>query len=385
MATRLPPLNPLRAFEATARHGSVSAAARELNVTHGAISHQIRALEVNLGIGLFERSGQRVKLSAQGALLLPTVSAAFESIASATAQITRPATSGDLTIACVPALLSFWLLPRINQFTEQFPDVRLTLVPSNDPAGIHRRGIDVHILYGDGNWPDCWVKHWTDLELFPVISPTLLNKLPLRTVRDLRNHVILHGDDGREWHAWLAAVDALDLLRARHHFLTDARISIEAATYGNGVALGDSMTVVDMLAKGSLIVPFDRSVPAVHSFYVACRNEMRDDADRQGFHRLGLCGAGRERREGRTARLRPLEPAPSRRKAGGSRGAEIPARSVRAADRQTAVDSDAATENHAQAPWQEIEPRSHEFVVQSRGSRPCRTAHSGGPGLGARL
>jgi len=275
VATRLPPLNPLRAFEAAARHGSVSAAARELNVTHGAVSHQIRALEVNLGIGLFERSGQRVKLSAQGALLLPTVSAAFESIASATAQITRPATSGDLTIACVPALLSFWLLQRINQFTEQFPDVRLTLVPSNDPAGIHRRGTDVHILYGDGNWPDCWVKHWTDLELFPVISPTLLNNLPLRTVRDLRNHVILHGDDGREWHAWLAAVDALDLLRARHHFLTDARISIEAATYGNGVALGDSMTVVDMLAKGNLIVPFDRSVPAVHSFYVACRTEVR--------------------------------------------------------------------------------------------------------------
>ena len=101
----------------------------------------------------------------------------------------------------------------------------------------------MHILYGDGNWPDCWVKHWTDLELFPVISPTLLNNLPLRTVRDLRNHVILHADDGREWHAWLAAVDALDLLRARHHFMTDARIAIEAATYGHGVALGDSMTV----------------------------------------------------------------------------------------------------------------------------------------------
>ena len=139
MATRLPPLNPLRAFEAAARHGSVSAAARELNVTHGAVSHQIRALEHNLGIGLFERSGQRVKLSAQGALLLPTISAAFESIASATAQITRPATSGDLTIACVPALLSFWLLPRINQFTEQFPDIRLTLVPSNDPSRISAR------------------------------------------------------------------------------------------------------------------------------------------------------------------------------------------------------------------------------------------------------
>ena len=83
-----------------------------------------------------------------------------------------------------------------------------------------------------------------------------------------------------------SAVDALDLLRSRHHFTTDACIGIEAATYGYGVALGDTMTVVDMLAKGSLIVPFDRSVPAVHSFYIVCRNEVRVDADRQGVHRL---------------------------------------------------------------------------------------------------
>jgi LysR family glycine cleavage system transcriptional activator len=151
----------------------------------------------------------------------------------------------------------------------------LTLVPSNDPSRIYGPEIDVHVLYGDGNWPDCWLKHWTNLELFPVISPTLLNNQPLRTVRDLRNHVILHADDGREWHAWLSAVDALDLLRTRHHFMSDARIAIEAATYGYGVALGDSMTVVDMLAKGNLIVPFDRSVAAVHSFYIVCRNEVR--------------------------------------------------------------------------------------------------------------
>ena len=118
MSSRLPPLNPLRAFEATARRGSVSAAARELNVTHGAISHQIRALELSFNAALFERGGKRLKLTSQGALLLPAVTHAFEGIAAATAAMTRPTTSGELRIVCVPALLSFWMIPRLHQFTE---------------------------------------------------------------------------------------------------------------------------------------------------------------------------------------------------------------------------------------------------------------------------
>ena len=273
MTSRLPPLNPLRAFEATARRGSVTAAARELNVTHGAVSHQVRALEKHLGGSLFERIGRRLKLSAEGTSLLPAISTAFEEIAVATAGISRPATKGDLAISCVPAILSYWLLPRLEQFTEQFPDVRLRLISSTDPAEIYGDAADVSILYGDGSWTGCWVKFWTDMQLFPVISPTLLNTKPLRTVRDIRNHVLLHADDGREWQAWLSAVDALDLLNVKHHFMTDARLAIEAAVRGQGIAIGDSMTVSAMLKRGDLIVPFDRSVPAMNGFYVACRNE----------------------------------------------------------------------------------------------------------------
>ena len=138
MTGRLPPLNPLRAFEATARSGSVSAAARELNVTHGAVSHQIKALEESLNVSLFERGGKRLKLTSEGALLLPAVTQAFGEIAAATAQMKRPATSGELSITCVPALLSFWIVPRLNTFTEQFPGVRLKIFASNDPAQLHR-------------------------------------------------------------------------------------------------------------------------------------------------------------------------------------------------------------------------------------------------------
>ncbi|WP_296739818.1 transcriptional regulator GcvA [Mesorhizobium sp.] len=275
MAKRLPPLNPLRAFEATARHASLTKAAGELNVTHGAVSHQIKALELSLGVKLFERTGQRVKLTPHGAELLPAVSAAFDGIAAATQRMTRPARAGTLSVSCVPALLLLWMTPRLGSFTAQYPDIQLTLIPSNDAKDIRAPHVDVCVHYGDGGWTDCWMRKWSGLELFPVVSPTLINNRPIRTVRDLADHVFLHGDDGREWHTWLAAADALDLERGRRHRLGDARMAVEAAVHGHGVALGDSVTARALLARGMLVAPFTLSVPAVDDFYVVCRNEMR--------------------------------------------------------------------------------------------------------------
>ncbi|SMC99859.1 LysR substrate-binding domain-containing protein [Rhizobium sp. RU36D] len=275
MHSRLPPLNPLRAFEAAARRGSVSAAARELNVTHGAVSHQIRALEESLGVALFERGAKRLKLTPQAALLLPAVSQAFGEIAAATAMMKRPATSGDLTITCVPALLSFWIIPRLHRFTEQYPDVRLTLIAANDPARLHSPEVDICILYGDGNWADCWARLWSHLRLFPIASPTLINSKPLRSIRDLSDHTLIHGDDGREWNTWLTAADAVDVTRTQQHFMSDARLSTEAALHGQGIALGDPITAGNLIARGELIVPFDLSVPANDAFYVACRPALR--------------------------------------------------------------------------------------------------------------
>jgi LysR family glycine cleavage system transcriptional activator len=317
MAKRLPPLNPLRAFEATARHGSLSKAADELNVTHGAVSHQIKALEQSLGIKLFERAGQRLKTTPHGAELLPAVSAAFDGIAAAAQRLTRPASSGTLSLSCVPALLSLWLIPRLGAFVAQYPDIRLRLTGSNDAQNIRSPELDLCLLYGDGSWNDCWMRKWSGLELFPVVSPTLLNNRPLRSVRDLADHVLLHGDDGREWHTWLAAADALDLERGRRHRFDDAHLSIEAALYGHGVALGDTVTASGLLARGQLVAPFGLSVPAVDDFYVVCRNEMKSapivrvfidwlfaekaEADRSG-DALSGGRAGARRRRPATAR-----------------------------------------------------------------------------------
>jgi|SRR5690554_4752768 len=275
MAKRLPPLNPLRAFEAAGRTGSLTRAASELNVTHGAISHQIKALEEALGVTLFERVGRRLRLTAHGAELLPAVSNAFDGIAAATARMTRPTGSGTLTITCVPALLTFWLLPRLSSFLARYPDISLSFQASNDPRVLQEADVDISILYGDGSWRDCWLKLWSHLDLFPVISPTLMNSKPLRSLRSLSDHVMLHADEGHEWQQWLSAADALDLPRGPQHSFSDARLVIEAAMLGHGVALGDTMTTSNLLAQGKLVAPFSLRVPAANAFYVACRREVR--------------------------------------------------------------------------------------------------------------
>jgi LysR family glycine cleavage system transcriptional activator len=107
------------------------------------------------------------------------------------------------------------------------------------------------------------------------MSPKLSNERPIGTVRDLAGHPILHGDDGREWQTWLAAADSLTLQGLSHHHFSDARLSIEAASYGHGVALGDTVTASELLASGRLVTPFRIAVPAVRAFYVACRSEIR--------------------------------------------------------------------------------------------------------------
>ncbi len=304
-AAALPPLNPLRAFEATARHGSLTKAAGELNVTHGAVSHQIRALEVRLKVRLFERAGQRLKLTPHGAELLPAVSTAFDGIAAATARMTRPSSSGALSVSCVPALLSLWIIPRLASFTAQYPEIRLTLNGSNDPLDIRSPDVDVCVLYGDGSWTDCWLKKWSDLELFPVVSPTLINSRPIRTIRDLADHVMLHADDGREWHTWLAAADALDLragAAAPHERRAADDGSRRAWPRRRAGRQGDGAKPARQRPVGDAVQPLGA---AGRRLLRGLPQRAQASADRQGVHRLAVRRAAGERRPRRGGGDRP--------------------------------------------------------------------------------
>lgn len=280
---RLPPLNPLRAFEATARHMSVSRAAEELNVTHSAISHQLRVLEDSVGVKLFKRTAGRIFLSAEGAALLPAISGAFDRIGAAAASLARPARPGRLTVSCVPGLLSFWLLPMISSFCERHPETSLTLFPNSNMHDPGNPDVDINILYGDGEWPDLTVKLLSPVRLFPVCHPSLMHNKTLRSPKDIFKHTLLHADNGREWKNWLSANKLQLPADVRHHYFEDARVALEAASYGNGIAIGDTMTSRRSLVAGHMLAPFDIEVAAGHSFYIVYRADMKMSSAAQGF------------------------------------------------------------------------------------------------------
>jgi LysR family glycine cleavage system transcriptional activator len=284
MRKRLPPLNPLRAFEAAARHLSVARAARELNVTGSAVSHQIRTLEESLKVVLFDREGKRLRLSPQGAILLRTVGTAFDAIAETSALLTTENAEGDLVVSCGPALAYYWLIPRLGEFSKRYPGIRLELITSKGDVSVSSPDIDFWIRYGNGSWPQRHVQLWTQLVLFPVCSPKLVNAKPLRDVTDLASHSLLHSDDGREWQNWLSAANAPSAISyGYHHKMTDAHLAIEAAIHGYGIALGDNITTSRLLAEGQLVMPLALKVPAPASYYILCRKELRNSAIVQAF------------------------------------------------------------------------------------------------------
>jgi LysR family transcriptional regulator, glycine cleavage system transcriptional activator len=184
-------------------------------------------------------------------VLFSEVSAAFELIVGATSRLQRPTGDGDLSINCVPAFLFYWLLPRLGDLKKRLPGIKVKLVSSNSSGGNYSPDTDVSIRYGDGNWPDHWVRLLSSLDLFPVISPSLAMSSPIRATDDLRNHTLLHADQGQEWSDWLTAIGVRNLVCAEDQFLSDAQIALEASMHGYGVALGDNLSSATRFQAGA--------------------------------------------------------------------------------------------------------------------------------------
>ena len=276
MRQRLPPLNPLRAFEATARRGSVSSAAEELHVTTSAVSHQIRILEGQLGVALFVRSKARVKLTPEGEALLEPVKGAFDMIANAVVKLASHEMVGNLVVSAPLSFTSRWLARHIGEFLDAYPAINLKIIPSNDDREVYSDDVDVCVRYGEGRWRDRKVQLITHPALFPVVSPALMNSDgAIRKVQDLAGKTLFCEHSG-SWMRWLAAASADKLEGMRILEIGNAHIGIEAAVRGQGVALGDSFSVRDDLADGTLIRPFSVTVPARHAYYLVSRHELSD-------------------------------------------------------------------------------------------------------------
>ncbi|HGM6729191.1 TPA: transcriptional regulator GcvA [Stenotrophomonas maltophilia] len=277
-------LNALKAFEASARHQSFSAAAAELNVTPAAVGQLVRTLEDWLGTPLFTRgSSGRVRLALTDVAerALPDIQAGFDRLSLGVERLREASTSGVLTVAVSPAFAAKWLLPRIERFQQVCPETDVRLDTNLKPVDFVAQQIDIGVRYGAGKWPGLAAEKLMDEEVYPVCSPRLLmDHWRLQNPSDLGREMLIHdlSMDSHTgfptWQAWFECVGLPDLGGNRGMKINNSAAVLQAAIEGHGIALARSVMVHDDLASGRLVRLFPEvSFQSPLAYYVIYRQD----------------------------------------------------------------------------------------------------------------
>jgi LysR family glycine cleavage system transcriptional activator len=270
MARRLPPLNGLKAFEAAARSESFTRAAKELNVTQGAVSHQVKALEDTLGLKLFHRERQRLILTEAGRDYLTVIRDALDQIAVGTERLLQRQGSGVLTVSTSPDFAAKWLVNRLSRFVEKYPDVDLRVSATTHYVDFARDDVDIAIRHGDGNWPGLDVQRLYSERLFPVCSPKLVaGRNRITKAADLLKFPLLRLEDAKNWARLLEAAGVKATVRPGP-VLNRASMLIDAAIDGQGIALARTALAAWDLINGRLVRPIDVSLKMSNTYWIVC-------------------------------------------------------------------------------------------------------------------
>ena len=277
MLRRLPSLNALKAFEAAARHESFTKAADELAVTQGAVSHQVKGLEVELGLRLFNRERQRLIITEAGRSYLEVVRDAFDRLAVGTNRLLQLQKSGVLTVTTSPNFASKWLVHRLGRFVEAHPEIDLRVSATPQHIDFAREDFDIAIRHGDGQWPGLHMTRLCVEELFPVCSPKFLRgRGALRSPNDLKHHTLLHVTDRRDWINWLEAAAVVGVDVARGPVFSERSMGIDAAVGGQGIALARSALAAWDLLAGRLVRPFKLGLKVPYAYWIVCPKSTAD-------------------------------------------------------------------------------------------------------------
>jgi LysR family glycine cleavage system transcriptional activator len=264
------PLLALRAFEATARHVSVSKAALELCVTPGAISQQVKQLEDSIGIALLRRKGRSIELTDAGQVLRPQLTQALDVMSLAIDSISRSRSHKTLKLTLLPTLAEKWLMPRLARFHGAHPELDIQIMTSFRDVDLETEGVDMASWIGTGLPPGVAGVRLFDDEFLPVCSPGLLRNGPrLRRARDVAAFTLLHSvpriDD---WHQWLTLAGEPGLKPANSLSFGNSSLAIQAALDGVGVAMVQHEYVKANLAAGTLVAPFDLKARGRNGYYL---------------------------------------------------------------------------------------------------------------------
>ncbi len=284
MADRLPSLGALRAFEAAARHLSLTRAAEELNVTPAAVSHQVKALEQDLGFTLLERSGRHLVPTSEARAGLAELRRGFDLVTEGVRRMRASRANPMLRITAEPTFAGMWLVPRLARFRERHPDLDVLIDAGDRLADFERDAVDVGIRWGSGRYPGLTAIRLFREQVFPVCHPSLLEGEPgLARPGDLAHHTLIHLDwprdkgDWPDWRSWLDAAEAAGVDPERGLRFTAHSDALRAAVEGQGVALTTDSLVVDDLRSGRLVRPFALALETDVQMFLVFRPDRADE------------------------------------------------------------------------------------------------------------
>ena len=274
-----PSMSMLMAFDSAARMGSFSAAARELNLTQGAISRQIHALENQLGVALFKRAGKTVQLTEVGKVYLQEIHTALRTIRNASLNAITSPLSGILNLAVLPTFGTRWLMPRFSSFLKKHPDITVNFVTKLTPFDFQGENVHSAIHYGEPDWPDTTSTFLMGEKAIPVCSPNLLERHPIRNAEDMSSLPLLHlTSRPNAWKDWFALNNIV--LPQNHGMLFEQfSIVIQAAVAGIGMALLPIFLIQNELDRGELMMI--QNLPLISSrsaYYLVTPTDKSDYA-----------------------------------------------------------------------------------------------------------
>ena len=274
-----PSMSMLMAFDSAARMGSFSAAARELNLTQGAISRQIHALENQLGVALFKRAGKTIQLTETGKVYVQEVYVALQTIRNASLDAITNPLSGILNLAVLPTFGTRWLMPRFSSFLKKHPDITVNFVTKLTPFDFQGENVHSAIHYGEPDWPDTTSTFLMGEKAIPVCSPNLLERHPIRNAEDMSSLPLLHlTSRPNAWKDWFALNNIV--LPQNHGMLFEQfSIVIQAAVAGIGMALLPIFLIQNELDRGELMMI--QNLPLISSrsaYYLVTPTDKSDYA-----------------------------------------------------------------------------------------------------------
>jgi LysR family transcriptional regulator, glycine cleavage system transcriptional activator len=281
----LPPLNPLRAFEAAARHSSVRLAADEMNVTPGAVSRQVRVLEDHLGVVLFRRSPSEITLTAEGEQYFKAISPLLWGLSDATVNLTGRKGVQIVHIRAYTTFAGKWLIPRLSRFADAHPNIELRLTTSLDAVDFQRENVDAAIRLGDGDYPQYEVDKLIENHLAPLCTPEYAEREQIRVAQDLEGKRLLHTlarpDDWRIWIETVGLQGRLDWHLGPKY--ASSILAYQAALEHQGLMMAQKALFEEDLRQGRLIQPVGPTVTRGKFTYylILPRNRMRNPAMRR--------------------------------------------------------------------------------------------------------